>query len=225
MTSLSRKALGAVDRFHLAMALLLFATAGTLRWWEGWLLWLAFLGGVAALTGYFLRRDPALVERRLAVGPGAERRPRQRALQAGSSLLLLALLVVAGLDRRWGWSVVPAPVVLAADLGVGWALWLFFRVFRANSDASATVGVRAGQRVASDGPYAVVRHPMYSASVVLFAAMPLALGSWAALGPGLALPVVLVARLLDEERVLSAELPGYREYCGRVRWRLVPGVY
>jgi protein-S-isoprenylcysteine O-methyltransferase Ste14 len=108
---------------------------------------------------------------------------------------------------------------------VAWSFWLFFRVFRANGHASATVGVDAGQRVAADGPYAVVRHPMYSASVVLFAAMPLGLGSIAALVPGLALPVVLVARLLDEERVLFAELPGYREYCGKVRWRLVPGVW
>ncbi len=151
MNSLSRKALGAVARFHVAMALLLFVPAGTLRRWEGWGLRLVFLAGVSALTGYFLQRDPALVERRLEVGPRAEHRPRQRALQAGSSLLLLALLVVAGLDRRWGWSAVPRPVVLAADVGVGWSFWLFYRVFRANSDAAATVGVRAGQRVASHG--------------------------------------------------------------------------
>jgi protein-S-isoprenylcysteine O-methyltransferase Ste14 len=222
MVSLGRRALAGVARYQLALAALLFLPAGTTRWPQGWAYWLAISGGVTGLTAWFLVHDPALVARRMAVGPAAEPRRRQRVLQAAASLFLAALYLTAGLDRRWGWTTLPEALSALADLLVLGCFALVFAVFRANPWAAATVGVRPGQRLASRGPYAWVRHPMYTASLVLFAATPLALGSAAALLPAAALAGTLLGRLADEESELLEDLPGYDDYRRRVRWRLVP---
>lgn len=222
---LGRKAAGATAKFAVFLALLIFLAAGTPAYWQGWLFLVHFCGWSVATTAYFLRRDPALVERRMHVGPAAEREPAQKRIQLFMSIVIVGLLVGSVLDWRFGLSAVPVPVVLLGNglIALGFAACVL--VMRENSFASATVEVREGQRVVSSGPYALVRHPMYAGALAMFAGMPLALGSWWGLA-GMA-PVVagLAARLLDEEKHLSRDLPGYDDYRRKVRYRLIPGLW
>jgi protein-S-isoprenylcysteine O-methyltransferase Ste14 len=134
-------------------------------------------------------------------------------------------LLIPGLDHRYGWSDVPLGTVLAADALVIAGYTLIFLVFRENSFASRVVEVVPGQRVVSTGPYAVVRHPMYLGSSIMWLATPVALGSYWALPFFFFIPAVLVYRILNEEEVLLRELPGYREYMQNVRYRLIPGIW
>ena len=204
---------------------LLLVPAGSLEYWQGWVYGLVFFITTTAIGIYFLKRDPRVVERRMRVGPTAEREPAQKIIM---SLLLagfVLLLVVPGFDHRWHWSDVPLWLVLAADVFVVLGLLGTAIVVRQNSYAASTITVEAGQPVVSTGLYAIVRHPMYSAALVMTAFTPLALGSnWALLIVVLLVPV-LAWRLLDEERFLARELPGYVEYCRKVRYRLVPGIW
>jgi protein-S-isoprenylcysteine O-methyltransferase Ste14 len=225
VTELSRKALGGFVRFHVILALLLFLPAWSLRFREAWIYWVLFSASVLLITLYFLKHDPRLVERRLEVGPGAERRRSQVIIQAIASVMLLALFIIPGLDHRLGWSAVPMPVVLAADALVAAGFLIIFFVFRENSYTSGVVAVEEGQRVVATGPYRLVRHPMYAGASLLFLATPFALGSPWALLAAVPLCGVMVVRLLDEERFLRANLPGYDSYCRAVRHRLLPLVW
>jgi protein-S-isoprenylcysteine O-methyltransferase Ste14 len=224
-TALRRRSLAGIVFLHVVLAVSLFAPAGTLRYWQAWVYLGVFLGAVLAITAYFLARAPDLIERRLAAGPVAEPRPVQRLVQAIASLSFVGIFVVSGLARRLGRTPVPAAASLAADLVVAGGFAIVFLVFRENHHASALVEVGAEQRVVSTGPYGHVRHPMYAGALLLLVATPPALGSLAALPLVLALGAVIVVRLRDEEHLLSAELPGYGEYCRRVRYRLVPRVW
>jgi protein-S-isoprenylcysteine O-methyltransferase Ste14 len=133
--------------------------------------------------------------------------------------------LIPAFDRRFGWSSVPVPAVVAADLVVLAAYGLFIRVLRENRSASRVVEVEAGQRVISTGPYSWVRHPMYSAVLAIGLATPLALGSWWGLVPAILLIPVLAARIRNEERLLVHELDGYRDYILKTRFRLVPSIW
>jgi protein-S-isoprenylcysteine O-methyltransferase Ste14 len=207
------------------LAAALFLSAGTLRFPEAWVHLGVFAGAVIAVTTYLLRRDRELLRRRLAAGPAAERRGVQQVVQALASLCFVAVYVVSALDRRFGWTSIPLPLALAANALVALGFTVVFLVFRENSHASAVVEVSPGQRLVTSGPYRHVRHPMYAGALLLLVATPPALGSLAGLVPVAALAAVLVLRLLDEERLLLAELPGYGAYRREVRWRLVPGVW
>ena len=209
----------------LVMGLLVFVPAGTLRFWQAWLYLAVFFAAAMLTTRDLMKRDPALLERRMHGGPTAEKEPAQRVIMVFASLGFISLLVVPGLDHRFGWSSVPVAVVVAGNVLTAVGFFLVSRVYRANPFLFATVEVARGQRVISTGPYAVVRHPMYAFSSVYLFGTPLALGSWWGLvGLGLMLPF-LIWRLLDEEDLLERRLPGYREYEQRVRHRLVPGVW
>jgi protein-S-isoprenylcysteine O-methyltransferase Ste14 len=225
-SDLRRRALAGFVKFQIALALMIFLPAWTIRFWEAWLYWVLFALFPVAMLFYFLERDPALLERRLAVGPAAETEASQKRIQAFASVMLVALFVVAGFDRRFHWSPpVGAVLVAAADVAVAGGFVIMFLAFRANSHASAVVEVSAGQTVVSSGPYAWVRHPMYTGALVLFLATPFALTSiWAVL-PAVGLAAGVVLRLLDEERYLAAQLPGYTAYRQRVRARLLPGIW
>jgi protein-S-isoprenylcysteine O-methyltransferase Ste14 len=135
------------------------------------------------------------------------------------------LFVLPGFDHRFGWSSVPVAIVLSADAVVVVGLLIVFRTFIENSWAASTVQVEEGQPVVATGPYAWVRHPMYSGSLLMFLATPLGLGSWWGLVPALLLGAIVVVRLLDEERYLSVHLPGYAQYCREVSARLLPWIY
>jgi len=222
---LGRKATVATLELLGPLAALILLPAGTLGYWQGWLLWAHVAAWSAGLLLWCLRHDPALLERRLESGPQAEREPAQKLIMALVALLVAALFLVPALDQRFGWSAVPWAVVLLGHLLVAAGFGVVFLVFRVNSFAASTVAVSPEQTVVSRGPYALLRHPMYAGSVLLFAGVPLALGSWwglAALVPTLA---ALVARLLAEERFLAEKLPGYRDYLARVRFRLIPGLW
>jgi protein-S-isoprenylcysteine O-methyltransferase Ste14 len=225
MASLAYRAWLSLVLFAAFLAALLFGSAGTLRYWQAWVYLFLLLGLSALLTQELLRRDPALLERRMKGGPQAERRPAQRVIMIGASLAYLSLLAVPALDYRFHWSSVPvAGVVLGNVLFVIGFLFVG-RVYRENTYTSATIEIHEGQRVIDTGPYAIVRHPMYSGALLYMLGTPLALGSyWGLLGFVLML-LVIVWRLQDEERMLARELPGYAEYRQRVRWRLVPGVW
>jgi protein-S-isoprenylcysteine O-methyltransferase Ste14 len=209
------------------LAAILFIPAGTWRFWPG----IAFLILVLGLGVIFflnlLRNDPKLLERRMQ---SKETQPEQKWALRIFSLVLYCGFVLAGLDFRCGWSrnwigQVPLAVIIAGDLMAAAGYWFVFRVMQTNSFAASTIQVEAEQRVIDSGPYAVVRHPMYSGMIVMIVGTPLALASYVAL-PVFALIVpTLMFRLIHEERLLRRDLPGYAEYCDRVRFRLLPGVW
>ena len=223
--SLGRRALTGTLKFAVALAVLIFLPAGSLGYWQGWVFWANFCACVAAVTLYFLKRDPALVERRLNAGPGAEREASQKPIQLAASVVFGATFVVSALDYRFGWSDVPQSAVAAGNALVVLGFLSVFAVFRENSFASAIIEVGKGQKVVSTGPYALVRHPMYAGALLLFVGSPLALGSWWGLLLIVPMTAILIVRLLDEERYLVRNLPGYEAYCAKVRYRLVPGVW
>ena len=155
---------------------LTFISAGTIHFWQGWLFWLSFLASSTAIGVYLMKHDPALLERRMRVGPQAESRPSQRIIIATILVVFIALAIVPGLDHRLGWSRVPAAIVVIANMLVVATFGFFLLVLRENTFAASTVIVEAGQRVISTGPYAHVRHPMYAGAAVLILAMPIAMG-------------------------------------------------
>lgn len=207
------------------MALLLFVAAGSARYWQAWVYFAVFFGASLLTTIDLMKRDPALLERRLSGGPFAEKRSSQRIVMVIASLSFLLLLVIPALGYRFGWSQVPTPFVILGDLLVAIGFYLVFRVYRENTFTSATVEIAANQKVITTGPYAIVRHPMYSSSLLYVIGTPLALGSvWGLLAVLGFLPA-LIWRLKDEEQMLASELPGYREYQRAVPHRLLPGVW
>ena len=208
-----------------AIAVMLFLPAWTLAWWQAWLFLVVFTAAVLAITLYFLERDPALIERRMKAGPAAETERNQQIIQTLASVAFAAVFVVSGLDRHFGWSHLHAAVSLAGDTLVLIGLFVVFLVFRENSYTAAAIAVGRDQPVISTGPYAYVRHPMYSGSLVMILGIPLALGSAWALLAFAALAALIVVRLLDEERFLVAGLPGYAAYRARTPARLIPHVW
>ena len=225
MDDLGRRSLTGLAKFQIALAAMIFLPAWSLTYWQGLIYWVLFGAACLVLSLYFLRHDPALVARRMRAGPGAESEPRQKIIMTFASVAVIALYVISPLDWRLGWSRVPWPIIPVADALVTFGFYGIFLTFRANSFTAATVRVERDQQVASTGPYAVIRHPMYAAALPLFLATPPALGSWFGLIPAAALIVAIVWRLLDEEAHLARDLPGYADYMRKVRWRLVPGVW
>src|SRR5262245_58342010 len=207
------------------MALLVFVPAGTLDYGQAWVFIGLFVGASTLLTIDLLIRDPDLLERRMRAGPRAETRTPQKIVMVIVMVGYTALLVLSGLDHRFGWTPVPVTVVVLGDALVVVGFAVIYRVMRANSFAASTIQVDPRQTVVSTGPYAVVRHPMYAGGLLLFVGMPLALGSWSGLLGVLALFPALLWRIFDEEKLLTESLPGYAEYKEKVRARLVPGVF
>jgi len=204
------------------MGLLLFVPAGTIRYWQAWLYLSNFTGASVLTTVYLMRNDPALLERRLRGGPTAEKRTAQRLIMLCTSIGFIALLVVPALDQRFGWSNVPLGGISAGDILVALGFYLISLVYRENTFTSATIEIAENQEVVSTGPYAIVRHPMYASASLYLVGTPLALGSYWGLVPVVAIMLFLIWRLIDEERFLATNLPGYTEYQKRVRHRIVP---
>jgi len=220
--ALAAKAWLALAILTLVMSLLLFIPAGTVHYWQAWIYLSIFTGASMLTTLYLMNKDPALLQRRMSGGPTAEKRGAQKIIMLFTSAGFIALLVVPSLDHRFGWSHVPVGVVIASDVLVALGFYFIFLVYRENTFTSATIEVAENQTVVSTGPYAIVRHPMYaSASLYLFGT-PLALASYWGLLVIAAIIPFLIWRLVDEERFLSTNLPGYSEYQEKVRYRLVP---
>jgi protein-S-isoprenylcysteine O-methyltransferase Ste14 len=225
MTNLRAKAWFALAALALVMGPLLFVPAGTIRYWQAWVYLGIFFGASTLTTIYLMKKDPALLERRMSGGPTAEKRPAQKIIMLFTSIGFIALLCVPALDHRFGWSSVPLGVVVAGDVLVAIGFYLISIVYRENTFTSATIELAENQRVISTGPYAIVRHPMYASASLYLVGTPLALGSYWGLVPIVAMIPFLIWRLFDEERFLSSNLPGYAEYQRRVRHRLVPFVW
>jgi protein-S-isoprenylcysteine O-methyltransferase Ste14 len=224
-TDLRGRALKGTLFFLVALWVMIFLAAGSLRYWQGWLFWLHFAAWTAGGTLYFLERDPALVARRLRAGPTAEKEPAQKRIQLFTSIVLCAIFLVSGFDQRLGWSAMPVSALIAGHLLMALGYLAIFVVFAENSFAASTIEVGAGQTVVTSGPYALVRHPMYAGALLMFLGVPLALGSWWGLMPVVLLAAALVVRLQDEESYLVRHLPGYEAYRRKLRWRLVPGLW
>jgi protein-S-isoprenylcysteine O-methyltransferase Ste14 len=195
----------------------LFIPAGTLSYWQAWI-FIAVFGVSSQVLGiYFVIHDRKLVERRMRIGPVAEQRGAQKVISALFMLGFLAFVVLPAFDQRFGWSPVAPIVSIMADGVIALSFVLFFLVMKSNSYAASTIQIEEAQPVVSTGPYAHVRHPMYSGALLLVAAIPLAFGSWS--GVLLIVPFfsVLVWRLLDEENFLRKNLTGYRS--ARRTWR------
>ena len=225
MLSLFLRSLAGLVFLLLALGAALFWSAGTFNFWLAWLYLAVFAACVTLITGYLVAYDRRLLESRLNVGPVAETQKSQQIIQGLASLFFIALYIVPGLDHRFGWSHVLIALSLFSDGMVILSLFVVFLVFRENTYTSAIIEVAGGQKVISTGPYGVVRHPMYSGAMLLLIFTPLALGSW--VGVPFALPVILVvvARLLNEEKFLEASLPGYADYRRRVPHRLIPYIW
>lgn len=204
----------------LAAALLL--PAGTLHWWQAW----AYLGTVFVPVllafAYLLVRDPVLLERRMRT---REHMGEQARIVKLSGVCYLLVFVLAGIDHRYQLSHMPDTLVIAADALFLCGYALFIRVLRENRYASRVIEVEPGQPVISTGLYAVVRHPMYSAVLLMNLATPFALGSWPALLLVVPQVALLVARIRHEERVMAAHLQGYAAYLRQTRYRLVPRIW
>ncbi len=206
-------------------ALALFLPAGTLHYWQAWTFIAVFTVTTLGPSIYLAVHDPAALRRRMHAGPTAETRPLQRIVMCAVYAVIVAMLVVSAFDHRFGWSDVPVPVTLLGNVLVAAGLLWAQTVVIQNGYAAATLTVEAGQQLVSTGLYALVRHPMYSGALVMMLGTPLALDSYWGLLILLAALPVLVVRILDEEKMLTEELPGYREYMRRVRFRLVPKVW
>jgi protein-S-isoprenylcysteine O-methyltransferase Ste14 len=205
-----------------AIGVLLFLPAGTFNYWQAWAFLVVFTVAAWIPSIYLQITKPAVLQRRMRSGPTAEGRTVQKVAMAGLYFSLAAICVVGGLDHRFAWSSAPAALCVLGNVVVAAGLAVVVLVVIQNSYASTTVQVAADQQVVSSGLYGLVRHPMYTGNVIMLVGLPLALGSYWALvfvAPGL---IVLASRIRDEEKLLAAELTGYREYTQMVRYRLVP---
>lgn len=200
----------------------LLLPAGTLAYWQAWLYLSILLMPMLAVLAYLLKHDPALLERRMRT---REKATQQRRIVRISILIVALAFLIPGFDQRFGWSRVPVALVIVADLLVLLGYGLFFLVLRENSYASRVVEVQQGQKVITTGPYAVVRHPMYLAVLLMGLLSPLALGSYWAMIPMAFVVPVLVMRIRNEEAMLETGLAGYRDYQQDVRFRLIPGIW
>jgi protein-S-isoprenylcysteine O-methyltransferase Ste14 len=225
MNSLTIKAIRRILLFAVAMAALLFVPAWTLNYWQAWVFLAVYFTPTVAITVYLMKYDPELLARRMRAGPRAEKRPSQKIIMAFTSIGFVSLIVLPAIDHRFGWSAVPGSMVIFGDTLIALGFLITFWVFRENAFTSATIEIANDQKVISTGLYAIVRHPMYAGGVLLLVGIPLALGSYWGVSAFVAMLPFLIWRLVDEERLLSQQLPGYIEYQGKVRARLIPGIF
>ena len=204
------------------LGLLIFLPAGTLRFPNGWLLMALLFIPMLGAGIVMMLRDPALLEKRLNA---KEQQGEQKEVVLGSGLMFIAAFVLAGLNFRFGWLRLPDWAVWTASAVFLLAYLMWGEVLRENAWLSRTVEVQEGQRVVDHGLYGVVRHPMYSASVLLFLSMPLVLNSPLSFLVMLCYLPLIAKRIRNEEKLLQKELPGYEEYAERVKYRLIPFIW
>jgi len=209
----------------LCLALALFLSAGSLSFWQAWVFLAVWSVCVILITAYLMKYDQKLLAGRVKAGPIAETQKTQQIIQSLASLFFIGLFIVPGLDFRFHWSQVPLSVSLISNGFVVLGFFIVFLVFRENSYTSAIIEVSNEQKVIATGPYSVVRHPMYAGAILLLIFTPPALGSWVALPFPLPLILVVVVRLLEEEKFLLANLSGYPAYCQKVHYRLIPFIW
>lgn len=204
------------------VGLLIFLPSGTLSYFNGWLLM-----GILFIPMFFagivmMIKNPDLLRKRLN---SKEKRGEQGIVVKLSGVMFCAGFIIAGFGVRFNWYALPSEVVLIGVILFVIAYILYAEVLRENAYLSRTIEVQEGQKVIDTGLYAIVRHPMYSSTVILFLSMSIVLGSVYAVLVFLLYPVIIVVRLKDEEELLQKELAGYSEYMQRVRYRLIPFIW
>ena len=204
------------------MGLLLFLPAGTMDYRGGWL-FIGLLFIPMLLLGIaLLIKAPALLEKRLNT---KEKQAAQKGVVAAAGLVFLGVFILAGLDHRYGWTRIPDWLTWAGAVIMLLSYGMYAEVMRENAYLSRTVEIQQGQKLIDSGLYGIVRHPMYTSTILLFLAMPLVLGSWAAFFLMLLYPIVIVFRIANEEKVLTEGLEGYAQYKQRVKYRLLPFIW
>lgn len=204
------------------IGLLLFLPAGTMHYWNAWVLISALFGPMLVLGAVLLLKSPVLLAKRLDT---KEKEPQQKIVVALSGLIFLAAFILAGLDFRYGWTEIPDWAVWASTAVLLLSYAMYAEVMRENAYLSRTIEVQEGQKVIDTGLYGIVRHPMYSATIFLFLSMPLVLGSLLSFAVMLAYVPVIAFRISNEEKVLSQNLKGYEEYRQKVRSKVIPFIW
>ena len=215
----------AIIKFALGVVLvgaLIFLPAGTFSFAGGWLLMVILFVPMFIAGLFMMAKNPSLLESRL---DAKEKEREQSIVVKLSGLMFIAGFVLAGLDFRFGWIKLPFMVNVIASVVFIVAYLIYAEVLRENTYLSRTIKVVEGQKVISSGLYGIVRHPMYFATILLFMAMPLVLGSLASFVVFLAYPFIIAARIKNEEKVLSKELDGYEEYKRKVKYRMIPFIW
>jgi protein-S-isoprenylcysteine O-methyltransferase Ste14 len=223
--SITKQAVVGLIALAIVMWLALFLPSWTFSYWQGWFYWAVFTASISVISVYFLKKDLTLIANRLKAGPMAEKEKSQQVTQAFLAVFFILLLLFPPLDFHFHWSNVPWSVVLVADVFVVLGLAVVFLVFRENSFTSAVIEVNTGQNVISTGPYRVVRHPMYAGALLMLFFTPLALGSFLGLLFFFPLILVIVFRIVEEEKFLTKNLSGYREYTKKTHYRLIPFIW
>ena len=204
---------------------IVFVTAGTWNYWQGWVFVGVFSASTTSLTIYLAICDKPLLERRMKAGPWHEKEWSQKIIVSLVIVAFFAFIILPVLDYRYGLSPASAWVSIAGDTIIIFSFLAIFWVIKTNRWAASNVRVEPGQQVVDTGPYAYVRHPMYAAAICLVVGIPLALGSWRSAALLIPFLPVLLWRLLDEEKILAADLTGYAAYMGSVKYRLIPYVW
>ncbi len=206
----------------LMVGLLIFLPAGTVAYFGGWL-FIGLLFVPMLIAGVVMyRKNPDFLAKRL---DAKEKQAAQKGVLALSGLMFVAGFILSGLDYRFGWSQMPSWVMILGSVLFLIAYGLYAEVMRENAYLSRTIRVEEGQKVVDTGLYGIVRHPMYAVTILLFLTIPVMLGSWYALLIFALYPGIIVIRLLDEEKLLAKELPGYAEYQKKVKYRLIPFIW
>jgi protein-S-isoprenylcysteine O-methyltransferase Ste14 len=215
----------AIFSFLVAVAttsVLLFLSAGTLFYWQGWIFMVLFFIPMALITAYLFKCCPELLKKRLDT---KEKRPGQGILSKLFYIIICSIFVISGLDKRYSWSSVPSVVVIAAGIFFLVGYFFLFLVFKENKYLAHTIVVTKDQQVVGTGPYSIVRHPMYLAELIMFIFAPVLLGSYWGIIPNALLIVILIVRILTEEQVLLEGLKGYSDYVQKTRHRLIPLIW
>lgn len=221
----SKLLISAIFKFLLGfvfMAGLLFFSAGSLKFWKGWLFLGLLFVPMLALGFFLFVKSPELLEKRLDL---KEKEKNQKTVVGLSGLLFLASFLIAGFDFRFGWSRIPLWVLILSSIILLISYTLYAEVMRENAFLSRTVKVQENQKIVDSGLYSIVRHPMYAVTIWLFLAIPIVLGSWWSLLCMAFYPFLMIVRILNEEKFLADELEGYKAYMKKVKWRLIPFIW
>jgi protein-S-isoprenylcysteine O-methyltransferase Ste14 len=222
MKKLIKKIIIRFSLLPVALGLLTLLPAGTFDFWQVYVYIAILTIPMIFVLFYFLKNDPQFLERRTRA---KEKEKTQVIIQIIFSFIFLSGFIVSGLDRRFGWSNIPFSIVLLADAVILLGYLIIFSVFKQNSYASRVVEVDNNQKVISTGLYSIVRHPMYVGVLIMFIPTPIALGSYWDLIPMATIPFAIILRILNEEAVLIRELPGYKEYCQKTKYQLIPFIW
>ena len=222
MKSLIKKIIIRFSLLPVFLGLLILIPAGTFNYWQVYIYFAVLVVPMTFVLLYFLQNDPEFLERRTKA---KEKEKEQFLIAILSTLIFLAGFIITGLDHRYTWSYVPIYLTISADIVILMGYLIIFIVFKQNSYASRIIEVNENQKLISTGLYSIVRHPMYIGVLIMFIPTPIALGSYWGLIPFALLPVSLVLRILNEEKVLSDNLKGYKEYCQKTRYRLIPFIW